>query len=182
MINDILDLSRIEGRLLDLDEDAVNIQEAVTVACNAILEDKPDAPAVDIDIPAHLPLLRVDARRLHQILTHLLSNAVKFTPSEGRISMRAALASDGALAIRIADSGIGMEPERIEHALEPFKQLDSRIARRFEGVGLGLPLANALVRAHDGTLSVESAPGKGTIVTVSFPPERNIEIARAAAV
>ena len=180
MINDILDLSRIEGRLLDLEEDTVNIHEAVTVACNAILEDKPNAPPVDIDIPAHLPLLKVDARRLHQILTHLLSNAVKFTPSEGRVSVGAALAANGALAITIADSGIGMDPERIGHALEPFKQLDSRLARRFEGVGLGLPLASALVRAHDGTMSVESTPGKGTIVTVAFPPERNVEIASAA--
>jgi signal transduction histidine kinase len=180
MINDILDLSRIEGRLLDLDEDAVNVQEAVTVACNSIVEDKPDAPPIHIDIPAHLPLLKVDPRRLHQILTHLLSNAVKFTPSQGRISVRSMLSGNGAVTIAISDTGIGMDPDRIGHALEPFKQLDSRLARRFEGVGLGLPLANALVRAHEGTLSIESAPGTGTTVTVSFPPQRNVEIARAA--
>ena len=180
MINDILDLSRIEGRLLDLEEETVNVHEAVTVACNAVLEDKPDAPPIHIDIPAHLPLLKVDPRRLHQILTHLLSNAVKFTPSEGRISVRSALAANGAVTIAISDNGIGMDPDRIGHALEPFKQLDSRIARRFEGVGLGLPLANALVGAHDGTLSIKSAPGTGTTVTVSFPPERNVEVARAA--
>ena len=177
MINDILDLSRIEGRLLDLEEDTVNVQDAVTVVCNAMLEGKPDAPQIGIDIPADLPLLKADARRLHQILSHLLSNAVKFTASEGHISIRALLAANGTLAITIADSGIGMDPERIEYALEPFKQLDSRLARRFEGVGLGLPLANALVKAHDGTLMVESAPGKGTIVTVSFPPERTIKAA-----
>jgi len=175
MINDILDLSRIEGRLLDLEEDTVNVQDAVTVVCNAMLEGKPDAPRIGIDISANLPLLKVDARRLHQLLTHLVSNAVKFTASEGHISIRALLAANGALAITIADSGIGMDPERIEYALEPFKQLDSRLARRFEGVGLGLPLANALVKAHDGTLTVESAPGEGTTVTVSFPPERTIK-------
>jgi signal transduction histidine kinase len=73
-----------------------------------------------------------------------------------------------------------MDPERIGHALEPFKQLDSRLSRRFEGVGLGLPLANALMRLHEGALRIESTPGIGTAVTISFPPARNIEIARAA--
>ena len=180
MINDILDLSRIESRLLDLEDDAVCIPEAVTAACDAVLEDKPDAAAIDIDLPAHLPLLKVDPRRLHQILTHLLSNAVKFTPAEGRIAVRAFVTKDGAIAIAVSDTGIGMEPERIGHALEPFKQLDSRLSRRFEGVGLGLPLANALVRLHEGTLAIESTPGAGTIVTICFPPERNIEMLRAA--
>jgi len=156
------------------------VQEAVTAACNAIREDKPDAAAIHVDIPADLPLLRADPRRLHQILTHLLSNALKFTPGDGHICVRSALAANGGFAIAISDTGIGMDPDRIEHALEPFKQLDSRIARRFEGVGLGLPLANALVRAHDGTLSIASAPGSGTTVTVSFPPQRNVEIAAAA--
>lgn len=154
--------------------------EAVSVACNAILEDKPEAPPIDIEIPAYLPLLKVDPRRLHQILTHLLSNAAKFTASEGRIKVRATVAGDGSLVVTVADNGIGMDPDRIGHALQPFKQLDSRLARRFEGTGLGLPLANALVRAHDGSLSIESAPGAGTTVTVTFPQQRNVEITRAA--
>ena len=70
--------------------------------------------------------------------------------------------------------------EGIGHALEPFKQLDSRLARRFEGVGLGLPLANALVQLHQGRLSILSMPGKGTTVTVEFPPERTVEAQVAA--
>jgi signal transduction histidine kinase len=180
MINDILDLSRVEGRLLDLEESEVNVQGAVTAACNALMEDKPDAAAIHIDVAADLPLLKADPRRLHQILTHLLSNAVKFTRSDGHISVRSALTPQGGVAIAISDNGIGMDPDRIEHALEPFKQLDSRLARRFEGVGLGLPLANALVKAHDGALSIESSPASGTTVTVSFPAQRNAELARAA--
>jgi PAS domain S-box-containing protein len=179
-INDILDLSRIEGRLLDLEDDAVNVQEAVTAACGAIFEAKPDSPSLLIDIPADLPLLTVDPRRFHQIFTHLLSNAVKFTPPDGRVAVRASLAEDGAFMLTISDTGIGMEPDRIAHALEPFRQLDSRLARRFEGAGLGLPLANALVQAHDGTLSIVSAPGAGTTVTVLFPPNRSAEISRPA--
>jgi PAS domain S-box-containing protein len=180
MINDILDLSRIESRLLDLEDDAVCVQEAVRAACAAVLEDKPDAAPINLDLPAHLPLLKVDPRRLHQIFAHLLSNAVKFTPTDGMIAVRAYLTEGGEITITIRDTGIGMEPERIGHALEPFKQLDSRLSRRFEGVGLGLPLANALVRLHEGTLAIESVPSEGTTVTICFPAERNIGMARAA--
>ena len=180
MINDILDLSRIESNLLDLEDDAVSVSHAVTAAWEAVTEGKSDAAAIDIDVPAVLPLLKVDPRRLHQILMHLFSNAVKFTPAEGRIVVRAHVNGGGAIAVTIRDTGIGMDPERIGHALEPFKQLDSRLSRRFEGVGLGLPLANALVRLHDGNLEIESALGAGTTVTICFPPERNMEMVRAA--
>ncbi len=180
MINDILDLSRVEGKLLDLDDDSVNVEDAVTAACNAVTGDKPDAPPVHIEIPSDLPLLRVDPRRLRQVLTHLMANAIKFTPADGHVTVRAGVMDDGAFGIAIADTGIGIHPDRIGHALEPFKQLDGRLARRFDGVGLGLPLANALVKAHDGALSIQSAPGAGTTVTVRFPPERIVEVARAA--
>jgi signal transduction histidine kinase len=180
MINDILDLSRIESRLLDLDEDVVNVQDAIATACNTVVEERPEAATITADIAVDLPFLKADPRRLHQILTHLLSNAVKFTPADGRITVRAFLSKENILAIAITDTGIGMEQDRVAHALEPFKQLDSRIARRFEGVGLGLPLANALVRLHGGTLSIQSAPHTGTTVTVCFPPERMGELVRAA--
>ncbi len=180
MINDILDLSRIEGRLLDLEDGTVHIGEAVQVASNAVIEDKPEAAPIRIEVPPHLPLLKVDPRRLHQVLTHLLSNAVKFTPHDGTISVRASMADDGGIAIAVVDTGIGMEPERIAHALEPFKQLDDRLARRFDGVGLGLPLANALLQLHEGSLSIESRPGAGTTVTAHFPPARIVAVARAA--
>jgi signal transduction histidine kinase len=82
-------------------------------------------------------------------------------------------APDGGVVLAVEDSGIGMEPERISHALEPFKQLDGRLARRFEGVGLGLPLANALAGLHGARLAVDSTAGKGTRVAIHFPPERS---------
>jgi PAS domain S-box-containing protein len=180
MINDILDLSRVESHLIALEEEAVSVEEAVRTACGAVLEDKQDVAEIKIAVPSGMPLLKVDPKRLHQILTHLLSNAVKFTPRKGQIDVGAHITHDGSLAVIISDTGIGMDPERIGHALEPFKQLDSRLSRRFEGVGLGLPLANALMRLHEGALRIESTPGIGTTVTISFPPARNIEIARAA--
>ena len=180
MINDILDLSRVESRSLDIEDDSVCVHEAVTAAWNAVIADKENVAPIVIDVPPGLPMLRVDPKRLHQILMHLLSNAAKFTPSEGRIEVQMSQSKDGGIAIAVKDTGIGMEPSRIGHALEPFKQLDSRLSRRFEGVGLGLPLANALVRLHGARLSIESMPAKGTVVTVEFPPERTLEWAGAA--
>jgi PAS domain S-box-containing protein len=179
MINDILDLSRIEGRLMDLDETDVFLPDAVNNARGSMAGGKRDPKSIDIDIPHDLPLLKADAKRLRQILAHIMSNAMKFTPGEGRIGVRACLASDGAMAIAVEDCGIGMEPDKIRHALEPFKQLDGSLARRFEGAGLGLPLANALMRLHGGRLAVESTPGEGTTVTLHFPASRTVEMARA---
>ena len=179
-INDILDLSRIEGRLLDIEDRAVSVRESVVTACDLVRAARGDAAPIELHIQPDMPFLKADSRRLQQVLTHLLSNAVKFTPREGRIEVRTLQSVEGGITIKISDTGIGMEPSRISHALEPFKQLDSRLARRFEGVGLGLPLANALMQLHQGRLSVQSVPGAGTTVTVDFPPERTVE-ARVAA-
>ena len=179
-INDILDLSRIEGRLLDIDDHAVGIRDSVNTVCDVVKGGRDGVPQIEIDIPADMPLLKADPRRLQQVLSHLISNAVKFTPTEGHIEVKALQSSQGGITIKITDTGIGMEPGRISHALEPFKQLDSRLARRFEGVGLGLPLANALVQLHQGRLSIESVPGLGTTVTLDFPPERTVKALVAA--
>jgi len=176
MINDILDLTRIEGNLMGLEETEVCVQDAVTTAHKCAAETVQESGQITVDVLAGLPLLKADARRLRQILNHIFSNAVKFTPKEGRIAAKAWLNKAGGIAIAIEDDGIGMEPDLIQHALEPFKQLDGSLARRFEGAGLGLPLANALVRLHGGKLSIDSTPGVGTSVTIEFPPERTVEL------
>jgi signal transduction histidine kinase len=163
-----------------MDEHAVSIHESVVAAWDTVKSARAETPPIEIHIPADMKLLQADPLRLQQVLAHLLSNAAKFTPREGRIEIKALLSREGGIVIKITDTGIGMQQDRIAHALEPFKQLDSRLARRFEGVGLGLPLANALVQLHQGRLSILSAPGKGTTVTVEFPPERTVE-ARVAA-
>jgi signal transduction histidine kinase len=182
MIDNILDLSRIEGRLLDLEDENVSLREAIEAAAREVTGARPEDAPILIDVPVQLPLLRVDPRRLQQIIKHLLSNAVKFTPKDGRIEVRALQLANGGIAIVIKDTGIGMEPDRIGYALEPFKQLDSRLERRFEGGGLGLPLANALIGLHGGRLSIESRPGAGTTVTGTFPPDRTVQTVRAARV
>ena len=180
MINDILDLSRIEGRLIDLEEQFLSLRDSVASACDSVTAAKTDHAGIANYVAPNLPALKADPRRIHQILTHLLSNAVKFTPAGGSIAVRAECSPAGGISVAIADTGIGMEPARIGHALEPFKQLDGSLSRRFEGVGLGLPLANALVDLHGGRLSIESLPGRGTTVTVEFPPERTCVAAASA--
>lgn len=120
--------------------------------------------------PLHV---RGDAKRITQILVNILANAVKFTRSDGAISLKAYRGLDGSLLIEIADTGMGMPPERIALALEPFRQGDETLARRYEG-GLGLPLADALVRLHGGRLAITSTVGKGTIVNIALPADRVI--------
>jgi PAS domain S-box-containing protein len=181
MINDILDLTRVEGKLVILDETIFGVEDVIENAVGlAAPEMTKNAVSISISVPKDLPAIRADARRMQQVLVHVLSNAVKFTPPPGKVMVRASLTSEGGLTIVIEDSGIGMAPDRIASALEPFRQIDSSLSRRFEGVGLGLPLANAFVRLHGGRLAIESAVGVGTKVTIILPPDRVLSREAAA--
>lgn len=177
LINDILDITRIEGKLIGLDEDMVLVEDVLDAARAQAVAGRTDLPQMTVDLPPQLPLLRADPKRLRQILSHLISNAIKFTPPDGHITITVHHRTGERLSIAVADNGIGMEAEQIAHALEPFKQLDNRLSRRFDGAGLGLPLANSLLRLHGGTLGIDSEPGRGTVVTVGFPAERIVEAA-----
>ena len=117
--------------------------------------------------------IRADERRLRQILINLLSNAVKFTPEGGQVRV-SSVPEQGGLAIAVSDTGAGMAPEDIPNAMTPFGQIDSKVRRKLEGTGLGLPLAKQLVELHGGTFSIESKVGVGTTVTFVLPPERII--------
>ena len=123
------------------------------------------------EMPADLPHLIADERRLKQILLNLLSNAVKFTPRGGKVFLEARRESDG-LALSVADEGIGIAPENIERVLQPFGQVDSALAREHEGTGLGLPLTKRLVELHNAEFSLESKLGAGTRITIRFPEDR----------
>jgi len=181
MINSILDFSRIEGGLLDLDERIIGVADAVDAARDELTASGRAIASIQVQVPPDLPTLRADPKRLHQILTHLLSNAAKFTSRNGRIEITAKTVGDGGLTLVIRDTGIGMASSLIRGALEPFKQLDAGLERRFEGLGLGLPLANALMRLHGGSLAINSEPGKGTTVSLNFPRERTVAQAAAPA-
>jgi signal transduction histidine kinase len=109
-----------------------------------------------------------DAAKLRQIFLNLLSNAIKFTDKGGNVSLTARRGADQ-ISVTVADTGIGMDPDDVKIAFQPFGQVDNRLERRYEGTGLGLPLTKALVDLHKGRIVVDSARGRGTRVTVSFP-------------
>ena len=175
LIEDILDVSKAEAGKLDLTEEAVEVGPLVA-ACVRMLEARAASGEVKLvdEVPAGLPLIHADPRRLRQIVLNLLSNAVKFTPEGGRVEIAAWLAEDGGLAIAVSDSGIGMSEDELAQALQPFVQLDRAGRRRQEGTGLGLPLCRQLVELHGGELRLASVPGEGTAATVRLPPSRTV--------
>jgi signal transduction histidine kinase len=123
-------------------------------------------------LPPGLPTLAADERKLKQILLNLLTNAVKFTPAGGTIAIAGGLADAGDFVLTVTDSGIGIAAADISTALASFGQVDSKLARKYEGTGLGLPLTNAMVKLHGGELTIASVVGEGTTVTVRLPASR----------
>jgi signal transduction histidine kinase len=180
LINDILDLSKLDAGRLELQEDVLDFAE-VTNACLRMIGPQADKAgvAVKVEVDKRLPQLRADERRLRQVLLNLLSNAVKFTPESGRVQLSASR-EEGNFTVKVADTGIGMASEDIPKALERFGQIDSGFNRRYNGTGLGLPLSKALVELHGGSLTIESGVGVGTTVIVTFPAERTIAESSAA--
>jgi signal transduction histidine kinase len=173
IINDVLDLSRAESNRLILADERVDIATVVGFSTSIVAEMARKAEiAYSVDVAEVLPALRGDRAKLRQILINLLSNAFKFTPAGGKVSLSVVRERDGGVAFRIADTGIGITPEQMPLVLTPFGQADSRLARKYGGMGLGLPLTRRLVELHDGTLEIASRPDQGTVVTARFPPER----------
>jgi PAS domain S-box-containing protein len=181
LISDVLDLSKIEVGQMTLHEESVDLAD-VAMECIRLLADKADAGriAVDVALPDDMPPVTADRLRLKQVLLNLLSNAVKFTPAGGRIEVAGALQPDRSVVLRITDSGIGMQPQDIAVALEPFRQVDNTLTRRYEGTGLGLPIAKTLVEMHGGRLSLRSRAGEGTVVEIWLPPGRVSSLRPAA--
>jgi signal transduction histidine kinase len=180
LVNDVLDLSKMDANRLDLDEVEIDIDGVIASVVGLLTTDAAAAGViVRKELAEGLPSLRGDIRRVRQVLLNLLSNAIKFTPSGGTITFRAAAHADG-LAIAVADTGIGIASTDIPTALERFGQVDGRLARKYEGTGLGLPLSKKLMELHDGSLDITSTPGIGTTVTITFPPERVVQARQAA--
>ncbi len=173
LINDVLDLSKVEAGQLELREEPVDLSQVMN-ECSKMIADRVSTAALEfaIECPPELPPLVADELRLKQIVLNLLSNAVKFTPAGGRVVLSASMVEDGDIAISVSDTGIGMEPTEIFIALEPFRQLEGAFNRRFEGTGLGLPLVRRLAELHGGTLTITSAKGRGTVAIVRLPWRR----------
>ena len=179
LINDILDLSKIESGKSRLCEDEIEIVKLVDSVVTLVGESaRENAIEIELDHAADLPDMLADGRKLKQIFANLLSNGIKFTPVGGKVSVRSWFDADSGHVFQVADTGIGIAPEDIPKALAPFQQINSKLSREHEGTGLGLPLTKALVELHGGTLEIESEVGAGTIVTLRFPPSRMIESMR----
>lgn len=170
VINDVLDVSRLEGGLLTIEMRPENILDIAEVALKLARGVVHDIRSVEVDVPVGMPSLQVDPRRLSQALGNLLANALKFTPEGGKIRFIARPQPDGGVHLLVEDTGIGMSEEAMAAAMEPFRQGDGTLARRFEGAGLGLSIAKALVELHGGAISVKSKVGTGTTVTIALPP------------
>jgi signal transduction histidine kinase len=173
IINDILDLSKIEAGQSELNEEEVDLAQIVA-SIRRIMQERAAAAGIAFvcDSGEGLPWLLADRRALKQILLNLLSNAVKFTPKGGRVELRMATDPDRTLRITVSDTGIGIDAEDIPRAMAAFGQVDDSWSRKYEGAGLGLPISRALTQLHGGTLELSSSPGAGTTVTVRLPPER----------
>jgi PAS domain S-box-containing protein len=178
LVNDVLDISKLEAGKVELRETEFDAGELVKEVIQSFARQAESAGiAIDLQLAA-LPALRADRRLLKQVLLNVASNALKFT-QEGCVNVAMVSGEDGGLEISVTDTGIGMSKADIAVALTPFGQIDSMVARRHRGTGLGLPISAALMAVQGGHLTLESEPGKGTRATIGLPATR---ILRAAAV
>jgi two-component system, cell cycle sensor histidine kinase PleC len=173
IINDVLDISKIEAGKLELQESETDIraivQSGIKLMTQAAFE---SGIALRDGLPDDLPMVLADELRLKQALLNLLSNAVKFSHREGTVTVGAGLRPDGSMAIWVADTGIGMSESEITTALQPFRQVANSLSRAHDGIGVGLSLVDGIVGLHGGRLELTSSPSRGTTVTVLLPPER----------
>ncbi|RVU38767.1 PAS domain-containing sensor histidine kinase [Hwanghaeella grinnelliae] len=173
LVNDLLDISFIEAGKTKLSLEPVNVSDLI-VDCfqNFAGRAAEKNLIIDTDVPEDLPPMMADKRAIKQVLLNLVTNAIKFTEPEGKISIQAT-ATDRDCTITVADTGQGIEPERLPNITNPFTRGERNPLDSEQGWGLGLAIANALVGLHKGRLSIESALGKGTSVTISIPRQED---------
>jgi signal transduction histidine kinase len=173
LINDILDLSKAESGKLELNEETVDLDSVVQPSILFVSQQAASGGIeVSVRLPPDLPQLHADGTKLQQMLINLLSNAVKFSARAGEVVLTAEVEPSGALAIAVSDTGIGIAPADIPKVLEPFRQVDSALSRKFQGTGLGLSLTKRLIELHGGGIAIDSEVGRGTTVTIRFPASR----------
>jgi signal transduction histidine kinase len=177
IINDVLDMSKIEAGKLELAQGRVGVQRLVADAIRIVAE---QARARNLNLVTKLPEdeLQVwgDERAIKQVVLNLLSNAIKFSYDRQTVYIRVLLDEERDLVLEVEDHGIGMTQEEIYRALQPFGQATSATTRTHGGTGLGLPIAKGLVEAHGGTLQIESMPGRGTLVRITVPKQSNLPV------
>jgi len=170
LINDILDLAKIEAGKFEPRFEEVNVERTIERALR-LLNDRAKRESIQIltELPANLPALIADERLLKQMLINLLSNAIKFTPAGGSAVVAISIPNDGGMHVEVRDKGIGIDAANIPRALAAFGQIDSSMERRYQGTGLGLPLVKLFMEQHGGKLEIESEIGVGTTARLLFP-------------
>ena len=176
LLNDLLDLSKVEAGKMELQFEAVPLNGMVT-ECVGIMQPQANRSQIIIrtSTSSRLPDVVADNRSLRQIILNILSNAVKFNHPGGQVIVSTTQQDSGEVILRIRDTGIGMSKEDMKRALEPFRQVSPTTRSAAEGTGLGLPLTKALIEANKARFNLSSERGHGTLVEVIFPPERVVE-------
>lgn len=170
LINDILDMSKVEAGKLDLNCTMMEVKEVVQAALSLVRPLASEATLdLVVDVAPDLPQICADQRALKQMIVNLASNAIKFTPEGGRVSVAIIRVGGGDFRFRVSDTGIGIPADRLDAVMEPFVQADGELARKHPGTGLGLPLVKALAEAHGGVFRLQSEEGAGTIATFTIP-------------
>ena len=171
LVNDLLDLSKLDAGKLELRVERVQILKVI-IDCVRFVETQATRAQVGISVHIYdgVNLLSGDVKRLHQMLLNLLSNALKFTPEGGEVTIDVFRRGTD-IAISVSDTGIGIKTEDIPKVLEPFGQIESTLSQMHQGTGLGLPLTKELAELHGGSLIMESNIDVGTTVTITLPPD-----------
>ncbi|MGF1608110.1 MAG: ATP-binding protein [Kiloniellales bacterium] len=173
LISNLLDVANLEAGKLELEECEIDPAALLRGVLQAAHEsDDGETPILTCECPTDLPLLYGDGDKLRQALGNLLSNAIKFTPPGGRVQLSARREANGGLSFAVEDSGVGIAPDDVATALAPFGQVKPDGNPCVEGSGLGLTLAKSLVELHGGRLTLDSEPGRGTVVTLCLPAWR----------
>jgi|AraplaMF_Col_mMF_1032025.scaffolds.fasta_scaffold01672_5 PAS domain S-box-containing protein len=173
IVNDLLDISKIEAGEMDLDFDSINLNEAISEAV-ALLQPQANSQRVIIRtaLSHAVPDVVADLRSIKQIALNILSNAIRFTPSGGQIVVSTSYETNGSVVLRIRDTGVGMTRSELDQAMKPFRQVSTQSRHRGEGTGLGLPLTKAMVDANRAIFAISSTPNEGTLVEIAFPSQR----------
>ena len=172
VINEILDMSRIEAGKFTLHAEETDMSSIIE-NCLSLVKVRTDERSQRLtkEIGIDMPVTRVDSRVVKQVLLNFLSNAIKFTPPGGDITVRCGRDADGWVSVAVADNGRGIAPENLPHVFEPFWQEDAVYSRRSGGTGLGLSISKKLIELHGGMISVESVRAQGTTASFRLPPE-----------
>ncbi|MEP3199791.1 MAG: ATP-binding protein [Lentilitoribacter sp.] len=173
IVNDLLDISKIEAGQQDLDFQAVSLNDEITESLSLMQQiANENRVIVRSSLPTNVPSVVADKRSIKQILLNILSNSIRFTPAGGQIVVSSSLEASGNVLLRIRDNGVGMNRSELERAMQPFGQVGHETRQRGDGTGLGLPLTRAMTEANRASFDIVSAPGEGTLVTINFPPQR----------